>query len=134
MIGEADSLGIGFFGWVDMFMPIPEPLMLERRVESAKRVRQIAFDENRFAQPCVQNAIQNGASYLGLLDTDRLEVGLMIESPGCVVVTRRITGSDIERHVQTTCDFVKNLTLELGVRGRRLLSVHLSHLPTAWHR
>ena len=81
MIGEADSLGNGFFGWVDMFMSVPKPLMLERRVESAKRVRQIAFDENRLTQPCVQNAIQDGASHLRLLDTDRLEVGLMIESP-----------------------------------------------------
>ena len=42
MIGEADFLGIGFFGWVDMLMSVPKPLMLERRVESAKRVRQIS--------------------------------------------------------------------------------------------
>jgi hypothetical protein len=47
----------------------------------------------------------------------------MVEPPGGIVVTRRITSSDIEGHVQTTCDFVENLTLELGVRGRWLLSV-----------
>ncbi len=62
--GEAEFLGIGLFGGIDMFMPIPEPLMLERGVERAERVRQIAFDENGLAQPCSQNAIQNGASQL----------------------------------------------------------------------
>ncbi len=59
-------------------MPIPEPLMLEAGIERAKRVRQIAFDKNCLAKPSTQNAIQNGTSHLRLLDTDRLEVGLMI--------------------------------------------------------
>ncbi len=81
MIQETDLLGVGFLGRIDMLMPIPKPLMLERGVERAKRIGQIALDENGFAKPSDQNAIQNDASKLCLLDADRLEVGLMIESP-----------------------------------------------------
>jgi hypothetical protein len=53
---------------------------------------------------------------------------LVIESPGGVVVTRRITSSDIEGHVQTTCDFVENFAFELGVGRCWLLRVLKSTL------
>ena len=54
MIGETDLLGVGFFGGIHMFVTIPEPLVLERRIERAKRIGQIALDENGFAEPSGQ--------------------------------------------------------------------------------
>ncbi len=36
MTGETDLLGVGFFGGIDMFMPVPKPLMLERAESSVR--------------------------------------------------------------------------------------------------
>ena len=43
-------------------------------------------------------------SNLRLLDTDRLEVGLMIESPGGVIAARAVANSDIELCLITGSD------------------------------
>ena len=59
MIVEADLLGVGFLGGIDMLVSVPEPLMLESCIEGAKRGRQIAFDENGFAKPRIEIVIQN---------------------------------------------------------------------------
>ncbi|QDT62392.1 hypothetical protein SV7mr_49400 [Stieleria bergensis] len=115
-------------------MAVPEPLVLERGVERAKRIRQIALDENGFAKPSVQDAVEHDAGELRLLDSDRFEVRLVVEPPTGIVVARRIPSSDIKRHVQATSDLVEDLFFKLAVRGRWLLALHLSHLPTAGHR
>ncbi len=57
----------------------------------------------------------------------------MIKPTGGVVVARGISGGHVERHVQATGDFVEDFLLEFGVAGRRLLRVHLGHLPAARH-
>ena len=52
-------------------MSVPKLLILEHGIERAKRIGQIAFNENRFTKPSTQNAIQNNASHLRLLDAAR---------------------------------------------------------------
>ena len=123
MTGEADFLRVGFLGGIDVLVSVPKPLMLERGIERAKRIGQIAFIENGFAKPSTQNAIQNDASHLRLLNTDRLEISLMIEPTRRVVVSIAVPRSDVERHVHATSDFVEHFLLELGVSRSRLLPV-----------
>ncbi len=100
-----------------------KPLVLKRGIECAKRIGQIAFNENGFTKPSTQNAIQNDASHLSLLDADRLEIGLMIEPSRSVVVSRADSSGDIERHVHATCDLVEHFILELGISRCRLFCV-----------
>ncbi len=54
----------------------------------SRRLGEIVFDEDRFAKPSDQNAIEHDASELGLFNADRLDVGLVIESATGVVVSR----------------------------------------------
>ena len=51
MTGETDFLGVRFLGRINVFVSVPEPLMLERRIKCAERVGQVAFDQNGFAKP-----------------------------------------------------------------------------------
>ena len=63
MIGEADFLGVGFLGRINVFVSVPKPLMLEGGVERAERIGQIAFDHG-FAELSLQDPIKHDASKL----------------------------------------------------------------------
>ena len=113
-------------------MSIPEPLVRPIH-DGAKAGGQETRDQNRLVEPGGENAIQNNALDVRLLDTDRFEIGLMIEPARGVVVARAISCRDVERHVQAAGDFVENLVLEFRIGGSRLFRLHLAHLPAARH-
>ena len=71
---------------------------------------------------------------MSLLDPDRLEVHLVIESTGGVVVARGVSGGDGERHVEAASDLVEDFSLKLTVGRRGLRCFELPHLPSAGHR
>ena len=97
-------------------MPVPEPLVRPVCDRPQSRRKQ-SGDQHRFIEPCGENAVQHAALEVRLIDPDRLEVRLMIEAAGGVVVARRIGRSDVVRHVETTRDFVKQFAFKIGVRA-----------------
>ena len=92
-----------FFGRIDVFVPVPEPLVwpLGKRPEIGRQ--QIA-DKDGLVEPGGENPIQHHALELRLLDADRLEISLMVEAAGGVVVAGGICRRDVEgrsRHAQS---------------------------------
>ena len=84
-------------------------------------------------QPGGQDAVEDNGFEVDLFDADGLEVGLVVEPAGRVVVPTAVARRDVERHVQAAGDLVEDLVLELGVGRRRLLRLELAHLPAAGH-
>jgi hypothetical protein len=90
-------------------------------------------ESGRLVEPRREDAVEDDSFEVDLLDPDRLEVGLVVEPAGRVVVAATVAGRDVERHVQAAGDLVEDLLLELGVGRRGLLRLQLRHLPTAGH-
>jgi hypothetical protein len=65
--------------------------------ERARSGRQQAGHERRFIEPRRKDAVEDDALEVRLFDPYALEVRLMIEATGGVVVSRGIAGSDVER-------------------------------------
>ena len=77
--------------------------------------RQQPVHQHRLVEPGGQNAVEHDRFNPRLVDADRFEVGLMIETTGGVVVRGAVAGRDVERHVQAAGDLVENFPFELGV-------------------
>ena len=98
-----------------MLVAVPEPLVWPIG-DRADAGREQSGNQDRFIEPGRQNAIQYGTFKMRLVNADRFEVGLVIETAGGVVVSRRIRGSDVERHVQAAGDFVEEFLFEFRIR------------------
>jgi len=61
-----------------------------------------------------EDAVEDDGLEVELLDPDRLEVGLVVEPAGGVVVATAVARRDVERHVQAASDLVEDLMRELG--------------------
>ena len=65
-------------------------------------------------EPRREDAVENNGLEVRLLNTYRLEVGLVVEPAGGVVVAATVARRDVERHVQAASDLVEDLMRELG--------------------
>jgi hypothetical protein len=97
-----------------MLMSVPEPLMRPFGDQALSGGQQ-TIDQHGFVEPCGQNAIQHRQFNACLINAERFEVRLVIESAGGVVVRRAIASRDVERHVETASNFIQDLTLKLRV-------------------
>ena len=58
VIGKPSGLRVGFFGWIDVFVPIPEPLM--RPIDDWSEARWKKIGQQRcFVEPRSENAIEH---------------------------------------------------------------------------
>ena len=67
-----------------------------------------------FVEPGREDAVQDYAFEVRLVNADRFVVGLVVESTRRVVVARAVACRDVERHVQAASDLVEDLMRELG--------------------
>ena len=113
VVGQAGRLGRRFLGGIDVLVPVPEPLV--RPVDERPQVvGQQTGDQRGLVEPRREDAIENNGFEVDLLDPDRLELGLVVEPAGRVVVTATVARRDVERHVQAASDLVEDLMRELG--------------------
>ena len=130
--GQPRRLGVGLLGRIDVFLPVPEPLVLE--VAEGGRphpARQEVAHQDRLVEPCPQYVVENHKPQLVLVHADRLVVHLVVQPARGVVVARGVAGGHVEGHVQAAGDFVEDFLLELAVGRRRLLRLNLAKAPSA---
>jgi hypothetical protein len=87
VVAQARGLGGRFFRGIDVFLTVPKPLVRpvgERPQAGGEQAR----DEGGLVEPGGEDAVEDDALQVGLIDADRLEVGLVIEATRGVVVTR----------------------------------------------